>query len=196
MVKLEERSWREGLKYLKISAALGNRKAIRYLADYYSRQSSKNQDEKGFDDAAFNAIALYQYLDSVQEGDDWMYYYLARLYYRQKDYIRALEYSQRSNTPEACYMLGRMYEYGNGVAQDLSEAKTQFRTAMENGHNRAAAEYAKVCGWIQSNQTRQTVHNVTDYSTKPHQRIRGAQEDASLPPQPAGRWARGMIAGS
>lgn len=164
--KLKERKWREGLKYLKISAALGNRKAIRYLADYYSRQSSKNQDDEGFDDAAYNAIALYQYLDSVQEGDDWMYYYLARLYHRQEEYIRALEYFQRSNTAEACYMLGRMYQYGNGVAQDLQEAKKQFCIAMENGHNRAAAEYAKVCKWIQSNQASQTVHNVTDYTPK------------------------------
>ena len=55
-----------------------------------------------------------------------------------------LRHAAEQGDPEAQWSLGRMYEYGKGVAQDHREAVRWYRKAAEQGH--ASAQYN--LGWM------------------------------------------------
>ncbi|MDH5547193.1 MAG: sel1 repeat family protein [Gammaproteobacteria bacterium] len=48
----------------------------------------------------------------------------------------------RDGNPEALYLLGRMYEQGDGVGKDEQEARDLYRQAAEKGHNNAGQRLA------------------------------------------------------
>jgi TPR repeat protein len=86
--------------------------------------------------------ALHYYQKSI-EGYGYLEGYLAvaRLLYHgdvvSRDYDKAFQYYEHvvsnCDSPVALFMLGRMYQQGAGVAQDLSKARSLFLRAMATG---------------------------------------------------------------
>lgn len=89
-------------------------------------------------------LALEQYeLAARKIGLLDAYMAQARLFYHgkggiEKDVCKAQNmYEQIRNynrNPIACFMLGRIYQYGEGVEKDLSKAESLYKMAIEQGY--------------------------------------------------------------
>lgn len=53
--------------------------------------------------------------------------------YLLKDYDKAIQEYQKDDDPRAMYMVGYMYDHGEGVPQDGKEAAIWYRKAAEKG---------------------------------------------------------------
>lgn len=164
---LENNKYARGITYLKIAAVFEHSKAIYKLADIeYSNACRKyvNPDERT--EKSINiAFQLYQYLLNKNPHDTDVIEKLGQMYYWRKDYRKSRELLEKCTSAEALFTCGRMYQYGNGVAQDIYKARDLFKSASNKGHIRAKVEYEKVCGWISSNNVKNTYSKSRDYST-------------------------------
>jgi TPR repeat protein len=164
---LMQNRYARGISALKIAAVFEHHQSIRKLADIEFVNVVKTK--KYFDDRTEKsmniAMQLYHYLISNNKSDQLILENLGKLYFWKDDYRTARELLEGCQTPEAKYICGKMYQYGNGVAQDLPKARDLFHEASRKGHRFAAVEYEKVCGWIASNQSRDTHTSGRSYST-------------------------------
>jgi tetratricopeptide (TPR) repeat protein len=79
---------------------------------------------------------------SALPSDRQQQYSLAEQYYKDKSYGQAVQWYRKvaeQGHAGAQYSLGRMYDFGWGVAQDKSQAVQWYRKAAEQGH--AGAQY-------------------------------------------------------
>ena len=53
--------------------------------------------------------------------------------YLLKDYAKAIQEYQKDDDPKSMYMVGYMYDHGEGVPQDGKEAAIWYRKAAEKG---------------------------------------------------------------
>jgi len=89
-------------------------------------------------------LALEQYeLAATKIGLLDAYMAQARLFYHgnggiQKDVCKAKNVYEQikdyNQNPIACFMLGRIYQYGEGVEKDLSKAEKLYKMAIEQGY--------------------------------------------------------------
>ena len=97
----------------------------------------------GFDNAQQSyETALYYYQQGAEAGDANCMMDIAEMYYRgygvPVSYERTIEYLGAAVEKEhygACLQLGLLYEYGIGVAKDLTEANRLYRYVVEHGDN-------------------------------------------------------------
>lgn len=166
------RGWTE----LKISAALGNMSAIEEIAnnEYWivvnARKIKDKQDsivsekEKDrVDSAADNAKFLFQYLlENNAASQKSISNYGAILYYN-KDFINALHVLKNCSESRAQMCCGRMYEYGDGVAQDLEKAKTYYKNAADSGDKIAPKKIESVAEKIERNKVKKQSSSKASY---------------------------------
>lgn len=69
----------------------------------------------------------------------WASYIAGQEAYRTRDYATAFREFKEDGTPNSHYMIGIMYENGEGVAQDKKEAANWFQKSAEKGF--APAQY-------------------------------------------------------
>lgn len=162
MICIEKNQYAKGMTNLKIAAIYKNADAIFELADIeYNRNGNRLSDE-----SAEICKILYQYLLNEGYKDGIIYERLGTILYYEKNYIRASELLEKSNTADGLYLAGRIYQYGDKLSQDLQHTKNLFSKAANKGHVRASVEYEKVCGWIESNEIKRDVYRSgVDYST-------------------------------
>jgi TPR repeat protein len=164
---LNSNRYARGITALKIAAVFEHIKAIRQLAEieFVNVVKTKKNFNERTEKSMNIAMDLYHLLLSKNGNDQFVLENLGKLYYWKEDYRMARELLEKSETPEAKFMCGKMYQYGNGVAQDLPKARDLFNEASKKGHRQAAVEYAKVCGWIASNNSRDTYSSSKSYAT-------------------------------
>jgi len=164
---LENGRYARGITALKMAAVYGHVPAIRKLADIEFSHAVKHRkvDKAQAERSMRIARELYGYLLKNQAGDSAVHENLGQIFYWLGDYRQARSLLEQGTSPQAMYYCGRMYQYGNGTAQDLEKAKAYFAKAAEMGHSQAKVEYEKVCGWIESNRSRETYSSGRDYST-------------------------------
>lgn len=126
------------IEYLKKADDLGDTKAPRYIAFTYEEVEDYES-------------ALAYYMKAADLGDTTAKYYAGKYYHdglgTEVDYEKALELltgagSSAKNVPgvkDAQYLLGVMYENGEGVEANLDTAKEWYQAASDFGSEDAAA---------------------------------------------------------
>ena len=90
--------------------------------------------EENFD----KAVELFS--KGIDAGADYAKSEIGHLYYRDKQYDKALEcFLQLADEGDgsAMYMIGLMYQYGNGVPVDYAKAMDWYRKAVDAGYSGA-----------------------------------------------------------
>lgn len=167
---LESNRFAKGMTFIKIAAAFEYLPAIEKLSESEFENFARNKNRDDYDDEYLgtlysNAIKLNQYIVQKDPLNKFAKERLGKLYYWDRDYRRAEPLLKELNTAEGNFLCGKMYQYGDVFAQDLQKAKSYFEKAMGLGHRYASTEYDKVCGWIQSNQQRETYSSSRSYSS-------------------------------
>lgn len=159
LMALKNHKYAKGITYLKIAAVFEHLGAISKLANIEFANKGKKSERISFQ--------LFTYLYEKNPTNLDVAEKLGQMYYWQSEHRKAFKLLNKCNTKNALYTCGRMYQYGDGVVQNLDEAKKLFKKASKKGHLKANAEYKKVCEWIEDNEEREEelYSNDTDYST-------------------------------
>jgi len=143
----EQNKRRDAILNLKLAAAFENLDAISQLADIYFFWKTNEGDEADYQGIA---LKLYLYLKKHGVENEIVNERLGTIYYRKKQFQKAFELLNNCTSKFACYYCGKMYQYGDGIAQDLEKARECMEKAQNMGHPQAAAEYQKIVGKIAS----------------------------------------------
>ena len=167
------KKYAQGATYLRIAIALKYEPAIVYYADMLFNEVEKRHD----DEKAKTAIALYQYAYKHSIHCENVTDKIGILYHGCRDYPNARVWFQKtkaSHLPKASYCLGCMYFYGNGVAKNISQAKTLLEAAHKNGTEEMKGIAADMLRRIHKEQQRAAQKNTRSYS---HDRDYSEEED-------------------
>ena len=158
----QNKNSKEALKYLHIAASKKHMKAIKLLGDisydtYYDSGKNKACAEQ----------AIQYYSISIQFGskDTKIQEKIGVLYYDLGNYKSAKEYFQTSDTAHSNYMLGTIYESGQGVAVDQQKALKYYEIAMQKGHSSAKVAYERLNAKIEAEKAKNTVQENKSYSS-------------------------------
>ena len=181
---LEKDKYKKGMVYLKMAASKNHLGAIEDIADLlfekYKKLSWKevifaddeDLERKKQDDIKVkenqknisSVINLYGYLSEYK--NDIKYSERIGLLLCKIGYFReGLEKLKNVDSYEAIYQCGRIYLYGEGVAQDLEQAKIYFEKIVDKNvdinnlhlkklEKKVREDYKKTCDWIKNNENR------------------------------------------
>lgn len=157
MYYLEADRYAKGVTYLKIAASFEHLEAIKEISkiEFDRYLKVRNYDQTEAQEILENSIFLHQYILEKNSKLVDVKERLGKLYYWDKNYREAEAILSQCNTADAKFLCGKIYQYGNGVAQDLQKAKKYLTEAKKLGHLQAQVELRKVEGWIQSNASRE-----------------------------------------
>lgn len=153
----KEKTYKKAITALKLAAAYEHLGAIKELSqiEFNSYAKIRKKDSDKAEGMWESLISLHQYLIENDENTNDVLERLGKLFYWNEYYKKALPLLEKSNTADAQFLCGKIYQYGNGYAQDLIKAKKFFEAAKMLGHKQAENEYLKVEGWIQSNKSKE-----------------------------------------
>ena len=128
---------------LKIAAALGNMPAMEEIAGHeykiglrkYQNEFWSPSEKERAAKAAQTAKMLYLHLLEKGELSVKSRVNYGELLYREKDYREALNILSGCDDSFAYMRCGDMYEFGDGVTEDLQEAKRYYEKAIQSGEN-------------------------------------------------------------
>ena len=141
----------------------GNVKAEIYLADMFNYGLGTEKDSaramKYYRAAGENGDVYSQFMyvnlvlanrDSLsQKEDDEKNYDAGMKYYNAKDYAKAAEIftsSAKNGHAPSQYMIGRMYEHGQGVSRNVDTAREWYTESSNNGDSRAKKALKRLSG--------------------------------------------------
>lgn len=127
------------LFYLKISAALKHMDAIYDLANICF--SKRDND---------NAIILFDYLVNSRYKENECLLKLGLSYYYSNQNQKATHILEKCHDEKAYFILGKIYEYGEGRMKDLSKAKSYYEKSSNLGNNNARSRYLKVSARLEN----------------------------------------------
>lgn len=128
------------MKYFQDSDYPTAFKLLRYLADEgyapsYSLLGFCYQDGLG---VSKNEKLMVEYYEkAIENGDNFIGYNLGEYYYNKRKYDKAFDLfklcsgSENSFRSDAYYMMGKMYEEGQGVTASLSKAIQNYKKSVE-----------------------------------------------------------------
>lgn len=130
---------------LYVSASQNHMEALRTLAIV---ERSKIYHSRTEEEAVLhrrNSIGIYKrLLQKNGKLESREYYYLGSMLREEKSHQAAHEYLLQSQEAEALCMLGRIYQYGDGVAIDYDMAQSYYEKALAAGFATAAPLLAKL----------------------------------------------------
>ena len=86
---------------------------------------------------------------TLKTGNSGNDYNTAMKYYNVKDYVKAAEIftsSAKNGNPSSQYMIGRMYEHGQGVERNIETARSWYTEASKNNEPRAKRALKRLSG--------------------------------------------------
>lgn len=125
---------RRELFLLYISAAQSYIPAIRAVASLERKKSNSKKcsdDEKNMHRK--QAMALYEYLEQSDSLSSTEYFWLGSLFYAERRFKEAMSYFMKSEDARAVRLIGRMYQYGDGVEIDYIKAQQHYHSAVTKG---------------------------------------------------------------
>lgn len=147
---LSENRFAQGITNLKIAASFEHKDAMKLLINVLSDgRGNKSSYER-------TVIQLCHYIHGIEPNNYEISEKLGIYYYKKHDYRRALQLLKEVNSESSNYLMGRIYQYGNGVVQDLKKAERLFSKAEKMGSQKAGIEKVKVAGWIAKNEEEKT----------------------------------------
>ena len=140
----------------------GNVKAEIYLADMYNYGLGTEKDPQAamnyYRIAGENGDVYSQFMyvnlmlanrDNPPKEDDEKNYDTGMKYYNAKDYAKAAEIftaSAKNGHAPSQYMIGRMYEHGQGVSRNVDTAREWYTESSNNGDSRAKKALKRLSG--------------------------------------------------
>ncbi len=181
---LAENKFKKGMVYLKMAASKNHLEAIEYIADVLFEKYKKmpwkevvfaddeDIERKKQDDVKVrenqkninNIINLYRYLFKYKNNvkySERIGLLLCKIgYFRE-----GLEKLRNVDSYEAIYQCARIYLHGEGVAQDLEQAKFYFEKIINKNlytsdihlkriEKKVHEDYKKTCDWIKNKEKR------------------------------------------
>ncbi|MGB3259389.1 CFI-box-CTERM domain-containing protein [Paenisporosarcina sp.] len=166
MYYLQNKKYAKGITFIKIAGSFEYIPALEELSERefeHFLKIRKNSDGEFVQTVYSNAIKLNQFI-AAKKPKNAANERLGKLYYWGDDHRRAEPLLSEIDNGECNFMCGKMYQYGNVFSQDLNKAKTYFKKSMNQGYRLAEIEHDKVCGWIRSNESRETYNSSRSYS--------------------------------
>lgn len=132
-----------------------------------SNNCFEDYGEDDVSEAGGNDIALKYYLIAEKKGskDTKMFERIAKIYFDKKNYKEAESYCKKSNTAQANFCLGMMYENGLGCASNEQEALKYYERSIDMGHMNAQVAYERLTSKIAAEKEKNTVKENTSYSS-------------------------------
>ncbi|MBQ2616932.1 MAG: sel1 repeat family protein, partial [Synergistaceae bacterium] len=140
----------------------GNVKAEIYLADMFNYGLGTEKDPQAamnyYRIAGENGDVYSQFMyvnlmlanrDNPPKEDDEKNYDTGMKYYNAKDYAKAAEIftaSAKNGHAPSQYMIGRMYEHGQGVSRNVDTAREWYTESSNNGDSRAKKALKRLSG--------------------------------------------------
>ena len=81
------------------------------------------------------ALVLLHYLGTKDQLDSKLLYCFGRILHKKERFNQAIEILEQSKEPEAVALLARMYHHGDGVSQDLAEAKKLYEYSLSERYH-------------------------------------------------------------
>lgn len=151
----------QGIKYLSIAASKSDLRAIKLLGDINYDEYDENED----DQIADRALHYYSVAERKGSADQKLYEKMGELYFRKKNYIKAKEYYQKSDTPHSNYYLGVIFENGYGCAANRKTALEYYSKAMQNNHYEAKMAYSRIHEKMEAEKRKNTASETKSYSS-------------------------------
>lgn len=129
----KEKNFRKYLFYLRIAAALKSIEAIYELGIYYF-----NIKENEI------AIVLLEEVSKTNYRRDYCLLNLGLAYYYMKQNQKATDILEKCENEKAYYILGKIYEYGEGRMVDLCKEKEYYKKSSDLGNQKAKTKYIKI----------------------------------------------------
>lgn len=143
----------KSLFYLKVAAALLNLDAIYDLANIcYSRKDNEN------------AIKLYDYLVLQNYNNDDCLLKLGLCTYYTNQVQKAVSILEKCNHKKAYFVLGKIYEYGEGRMKDLNKAMQYYKKASDLGDDKSKTRYIKIKTRLENMSQKKSTQR-SDYSS-------------------------------
>lgn len=128
---------RKMMKYLHIAAAKEHKEALQLLGDIWYDESMNSGVE--MEEQFKCALHYYQIVERMNGGYKQLYERVGLIYYKLQNYLKARTYLEKADTTEACYILGVMYDTGQGTSRNRDKALCYYQRAatQREGHHQA-----------------------------------------------------------
>lgn len=154
----------ESLKYLHIAASKRYLEAIKLLGDISYEHYEGNDST-----AAEKALHYYLLAEKYGSADQKLKERIGDLYYQLGDYKKSISYCEKADTAACSYLLGLIYENGNGCAADENKALMYYEKAMDAGHMEAQVTYERLNAKIEARKKKEIIKENTSYSSYSYQ---------------------------
>lgn len=155
------------VKYLNIAAANGSPKGFQALTELWFLngqrllQSQNGNADKRVRNSFQNSLSLAPNISEQSRN----YNNMGVAAFHLKQYSKAKEYLQKSNSGEAYYLLGHMHEHGEGTAQDRAAALKEYEKAMERGNTQARVDYDRLFAELEAERKAREASERSSYSS-------------------------------
>lgn len=154
------------LLYLHIAAAGDDKQAQELLGDiFYQRFLDSKRNKEKYARAAVYYYEIVQKGGGLERSMKTRMERLGCLYFMLMDYKAAVTYSEQADTASSNYLLGGIYERGDGCAADVKKALRYYENAMNKGHTEASVAYERLNAKIEEQKKKNVVSNGTSYSS-------------------------------
>ena len=140
-----------GRFYLNIAASKKNISALKILGEISEGQT---------------ALEYFYLAEENGLRDREMFERMGTIFYDSSEGMRAVEYFEKSGSPQSLYMLGMIYGYGTGVPKDEKRAVDYMKKASALGHSEAVIALQKIDEMIKKRNSGEVASENGDYSVQ------------------------------
>lgn len=159
--KQKDAEYKDTFIYLVIAASKGHKQAIKALGDHYYLHYLKSNDDYYRD----TALLVYKAAYDNDSLDKKMIEKMAHISYKQKDYKAAVKYCEESQTAYSYYILGSIYENGNGCSADKKKAYKYYENSAQMGQSDAQECCERLKAEFKAKAQKKVVKDNTNYSS-------------------------------
>lgn len=154
----------KAIKYLNIAASQNHPKAMEMLGDihYEKAMTAGNKERK---ELLKNALWYYTAAEKKKKLKKATLERVGTIYHKEENYQSAKSYLEKAKTGQAFFLLGQMYENGQGIAANRETAFEYYEMAANLGHAQAQVEYSRLGAIIEAEKQKTIINSSTSYSS-------------------------------
>lgn len=154
----------KAIKYLNIAASQNHPRAMEMLGDihYEKAMTASNKERK---ELLKNALWYYTAAEKKKKLKKATLERVGTIYHKEENYQSAKSYLEKAKTGQAFFLLGQMYENGQGIAANRETAFEYYEMAANLGHAQAQVEYSRLGAIIEAEKQKTIINSSTSYSS-------------------------------
>ena len=160
----------KAIKYLNIAAARNYPRAMAMLGDihYEKAMTASNKERK---ELLKNALWYYTAAEKKQGLKKATLERVGTIYHKEENYQSAKSYLEKAKTGQAFFLLGQMYENGQGIAANKETALEYYEKAVNLGHAQAQVECTRLGEIIAEDKKKTIINSNPSYSCSSYYRV-------------------------